>query len=106
MLKANRELDKLKPSFKEKVEMFLEEAGDRVFITEAWRSDERQAELYARGRTAPWNIITWTLNSKHQDWEAIDIAFFGKSLYPSDEYKWKEIAEIAERFWLDWWQDL
>lgn len=29
------------------------------------RTPERQAELYAQGRTKPGQIVTWTLTSKH-----------------------------------------
>lgn len=29
------------------------------------RTPERQAELYAQGRTKPGQVVTWTLNSNH-----------------------------------------
>lgn len=34
-------------------------------VLEGVRTPERQAELYAQGRTKPGNIVTWTLNSRH-----------------------------------------
>lgn len=34
-------------------------------ITEGVRSQERQRELYAQGRTKPGKMVTWTLNSNH-----------------------------------------
>lgn len=34
-------------------------------IIEGYRTRERQAELYAQGRTTPGPIVTWTLNSRH-----------------------------------------
>lgn len=46
--KAYRGLDKLTPSFKEKVEKFLAEVNKDskvIFVTETWRSEERQKEL-------------------------------------------------------------
>ena len=41
---AYRKLDKLTPEFRAKVEKFLA-ACPQVFVTESWRSEERQAEL-------------------------------------------------------------
>lgn len=34
-------------------------------IIEGLRTQDRQAELYAQGRTKPGNVVTWTLNSNH-----------------------------------------
>ena len=34
-------------------------------VLEGIRTDERQAELYAQGRTKPGKIVTWTLKSPH-----------------------------------------
>lgn len=34
-------------------------------ITEGVRTPERQADLYAQGRTKPGKVVTWTLNSNH-----------------------------------------
>lgn len=46
----------------------------RLIVLEGLRTKERQAELYAQGRTKPGKIVTWTLNSKHIDGKAVDIA--------------------------------
>lgn len=43
-------------------------------IVEGRRTPERQAQLYAQGRTTPGPIVSWTLRSKHLDGKAIDIA--------------------------------
>ena len=48
-------------------------------VIEGVRSDARQEELYAQGRTTPGNIVTWTLNSRHKIQEdgyghAVDLA--------------------------------
>ena len=40
--------------------------GVEVSIIETHRSDERQAALYAQGRTAPGPRVTWTKVSRHQ----------------------------------------
>ena len=106
MQKTDRDINKLNPNFKEKVELFLKEVWDKIFITEAFRTDERQRELYEQGRTTPWNIVTWTKHSNHQDWIAIDIAFKWPELYPTNHLKWKEIWLVANKYWIDWGYDL
>lgn len=34
-------------------------------VTEGVRTKERQAELYAQGRTKPGKKVTWSMNSRH-----------------------------------------
>lgn len=48
--------------------------GHRLMVIEGLRSPERQAELYAQGRTGPGKIVTWTLKSKHIEGRAVDCA--------------------------------
>lgn len=43
----------------------LQRRGIRVMVGETLRTKERQAELYAQGRTKPGEIVTWTKNSRH-----------------------------------------
>ena len=45
-----------------------------VLVVEGVRTKERQAALYAQGRTKPGRIVTWTLKSKHIDGLAVDLA--------------------------------
>jgi peptidoglycan L-alanyl-D-glutamate endopeptidase CwlK len=45
-----------------------------LMVIEGLRTRERQAELYAIGRTKPGKPVTWTLNSKHCDGMAVDVA--------------------------------
>ena len=105
-MKTYRWLDKLHPRFRKKVELFLKEVWDKVFITESFRLQERQNFLYSLWRTKKWKKVTWTLKSNHTKWLAIDIAFKWKKLYPSDIYSWKEISEVAKKYWIDWGYDL
>ena len=72
---TNRDLSLLNSDFKKKVDLFLKEAGDRIFVTEAYRSQERQEHLYSFGRTRKGAKVTWTLESEHTKGRAIDIAF-------------------------------
>lgn len=108
-MSANRDINELDPNFKEKVMKFLSHAhhaGYSIFITEGYRSQERQNELYAQGRTKPGNIVTWTLNSVHTQRKAIDIAWNHPELYPSDLDLWKEVGKIASVYGIDWGYDL
>ena len=43
-------------------------------VIEGLRTKQRQAELYAQGRTKPGKIVTWTMKSKHIDGLAVDLA--------------------------------
>lgn len=94
-----RKLNKLHPDFRKKVELFMDEVGDTVFITESRRSQERQNMLYAIWRTEPWDPVTWTLNSLHTKGRAIDIAFnHPYNLYPSNINIWNKIYDVAEKY--------
>lgn len=55
-----------------------QENGLQIAIFEAWRSFERQAELYAQGRTKPGKIVTRAQPgmSAHNYGLAIDIAYY------------------------------
>jgi peptidoglycan LD-endopeptidase CwlK len=43
-------------------------------VVEGLRTKERQAELFAQGRTKPGKIVTWTMASKHITGDAVDVA--------------------------------
>lgn len=45
-----------------------------VMVVEGVRTKQRQAELYAQGRTTPGKIVTWTMQSKHIEGRAVDLA--------------------------------
>jgi peptidoglycan L-alanyl-D-glutamate endopeptidase CwlK len=44
-----------------------------ILVIEGLRTQERQDDLYAQGRTKPGKVITWTKNSKHIDGKAVDV---------------------------------
>lgn len=46
----------------------------RFIVIEGRRTKERQQQLYAQGRTAPGPKVTWTMQSKHLDGLAVDLA--------------------------------
>lgn len=51
-----------------------ETCPNRFMVTEGRRTQQRQDELYAQGRTTKGQIVTWTRKSKHIDGEAVDLA--------------------------------
>ena len=63
-------------------------------VIEGLRTKERQAELYAQGRTKPGKIVTWTMKSKHIDGLAVDIAPINSdgSIDWNDFGKFKQIS--------------
>lgn len=51
-----------------------EDGDERFMVTEGRRTQARQDELYAQGRTVKGKIVTWTRSSKHIDGLAVDLA--------------------------------
>lgn len=86
---------------------FLEcyKAGiNNIFITETYRSPERQKYLYAQGRTRPGQIVTWTLNSYHASRLAWDIAVGPpNALY--DHSVLNKAGAIARKLGITWGGD-
>jgi len=87
-----------------------------VLVVEGVRTKARQAELYAQGRTKPGEIVTWTLQSKHIEGRAVDLApLIGGSIDWSDKKKFDVIAAamfaaakelgVKIRWGADWDQD-
>jgi D-alanyl-D-alanine carboxypeptidase. len=92
-------LDELDEKTREAALLFLEIAEDRgldVIVTETYRTQERQDYLYAKGRTAPGSIVTWTKDSRHTRRNAFDIAknVIGHE-YDDPEF-FRKCAEIAK----------
>lgn len=76
-----------------------------TFLVEGVRSRERQAQLYAQGRTAPGKIVTWTLNSKHITGDAVDIAPYdakAKKILWDDVDKFIELGKVVKRVAYDY----
>ncbi len=66
--KTCRDINELLPVAQKACKLFLEEckkANLDVFITETFRSQERQNYLYEQGRTRPGDEVTWTTKSNH-----------------------------------------
>jgi len=59
------------------IERMAQEHGHEVRIVEGYRSPNRQARLYAQGRTAPGPVVTWTRRSLHTEGRAVDLQVNG-----------------------------
>ena len=87
-----KDIAELSPLAQQACLLFLKECKKQnipVFITETYRSQERQDYLYSLGRTRPGQIVTWTKNSRHTSRRAWDIAISA----PYDTY---DVAQLAK----------
>lgn len=103
-----RDLAELKPVAEKACRLLFQECAkagiDNIFITETYRSQERQQYLYAQGRTRPGPVVTWTLNSNHKSRLAWDIAVGPPhSLY--DTSILNRVGAIARRLGITWGGD-
>ena len=103
-----RDLAELLPAAQTACRLLFQEcfkAGIKnIFITETYRSQERQNYLYAQGRTRPGQIVTWTLNSNHKSRLAWDIAVCPpQSLY--DVTTLTRVGAIARKLGITWGGD-
>ncbi|MCT6925263.1 M15 family metallopeptidase [Metasolibacillus sp.] len=103
-----RDIAELLPTAQTACKLLFQEcykAGIRnVFITETYRSQERQNYLYAQGRTRPGAIVTWTLSSKHKSRLAWDIAVGPpNTLY--DASILNKVGAIARKLNIIWGSD-
>ncbi len=80
----------------------LSKAAIPLFVFEAFRSPERQAFLFAQGRTRPGNKVTFAdaWRSYHQYGLAVDLVFGGPGKWSWDEPRkgmWKKMHEIGRK---------
>lgn len=76
MARIYKEISELTPAAQMACKAFLagcERRGLAVKITETYRSQQRQNELYEQGRTTPGRVVTWTKNSRHTSRRAWDV---------------------------------
>lgn len=100
-----KDISALTPSAQNACRLFLEECacdGLPVLITETYRSQERQNELYSQGRTTPGKIVTWTKNSRHTSRRAWDICKNIKGMEYSDVNFFRACGKIAENLGITW----
>jgi len=100
-----RDINELTPNAKLACQLLFQECYKQgiidIFITETYRSQERQNYLYAQGRTRAGQIVTWTLESNHKPRRAWDIAISPpKSLY--DNNTLNKVGTIAKKLGIVW----
>lgn len=99
---TNRNIEDLAIPFKYKVILALNEVqrlyGDIIFVTETKRSVARQLYLLSTGASK-------TLKSMHISWNAVDIAFKGKELYPKSNKERKKVVDIFKSYGMIWGWD-
>jgi len=94
--KSKEKLRGVHPTMVKVIERAIELSSQDFTVLEGLRTPQRQAELYAQGRTKPGQVVTWTLKSRHfvQDdgWgHAVDLA-----PWPIDWSNTKKFDDIAE----------
>ena len=92
---ASRSPLALTPKMRELYKLFcaeMDKAGISWITTCTRRTQADQDELYARGRSKPGQIVTWTRKSKHIDGEAFDICILknGKLCWDVSNGDWKK----------------
>lgn len=101
-----KDISALSPAAQKACRLFMQRCKERglpVYITETYRSQERQNELYAQGRTKPGKVVTWTKNSRHKSRRAWDICKMtgGKADW-SDSGFFKACGAVARGLGITW----
>jgi hypothetical protein len=93
----SRNLDALAPEFRARLDRVItrmrNEFGHDVQLVETGRSPERQAWLFAQGRTRPGPVVTWTQQSAHLTGDAADVIVDGRW---RDEQAYGRLHRIAD----------
>ncbi len=94
--KSKDTLKGVHPNLVRVIERAIELSSQDFTVLEGLRTPERQAELYAQGRTKPGQVVTWTLKSRHfiqeDGWgHAVDLA-----PWPIDWSDTKKFDAIAD----------
>ncbi|MFC7687205.1 M15 family metallopeptidase [Ureibacillus sp. GCM10028918] len=102
---ANRDINELTSAARLACKLLFQECYKAeirdIFITETYRSQERQNYLYAQGRTRSGQIVTWTKSSNHMARLAWDIAVAPpKKLY--DVATLNKVGAIAKKLNITW----
>jgi peptidoglycan L-alanyl-D-glutamate endopeptidase CwlK len=102
---ASRKITDMIPEMQELFAMFAErmaDAGIDFVVTCTLRTQEDQDALYAKGRTVPGQIVTWTRSSKHCQGKAFDIAVMSKGKITWDPALYQEPGKIGMEVGLQW----
>ena len=75
------------------IERVRNETGHDATVAETVRSQARQDELFAQGRTMPGPVVTWTRASKHSEGRAVDLVLDGGKAGPDAYAALQRIAK-------------
>jgi hypothetical protein len=100
----------LDPAFVTKIKQLRAmafEEGIPLALKEGYRTPERQAQLYAQGRTAPGAIITYAKpgQSRHQHRRAMDVVPLKDGKPDEESPHWGRIGELGKSLGLVWGGD-
>lgn len=105
-------IDELHPSiqpFARELVRTAAASGIELAVTDGYRSNEQQAELYAQGRTKPGLIVTHAKpgQSWHNYGLAFDVAVMsdGRWTWPNDMALWERIGALGKSVGLEWGGD-
>lgn len=104
-MKTIKDISELSPIAQKACNLFLNHCankGLKVRITETYRSQKRQNELYAQGRTTPGHVVTWTKKSRHTSRRAWDICQNVKGKEYSDRDFFEACGDVAEELDILW----
>lgn len=79
-----------------------EDEGLQLKVVSTVRSQLEQDALYARGRTTPGPIVTWTRSSAHTRGRAVDFTVIGATEYEDDPDAWELLGAIGESLGGKW----
>lgn len=104
-----RDQKDLKPRVKRQANKIVEDMrllGHPVRITEGYRSMERQAQLYAQGRTAPGPVVTNAKpgDSFHNYGVAVDFTFVEYG-YNASLALWETLGNVGKKHGFVWGGD-
>lgn len=109
-----RDVDELRPDFRAKLAALLDvldadedlaTLGLSPFVLETYRTPERQAALFAQGRTTPGRIVTNATHSRHTDRTAADVGLVdatGGVMWSAPSSAWGRIGAAAASVGLTW----
>jgi hypothetical protein len=91
-------------SFVAQAKAWAKERGLDISVVEGYRSPERQAELYAQGRTKPGPIVTQAKpgQSRHQSARAIDVVITRDGKPVDEKRLWAQLGRIGQEMGLEW----
>ncbi|HJV45281.1 MAG TPA: M15 family metallopeptidase [Bacillota bacterium] len=82
--------------------------GYPISVCQALRTIEEQEELYAQGRTAPGNIVTWVRRTYHNFGLAFDYVILtedGTDCIWEDDNGYTAIGQIGKELGMEWGGD-